>query len=64
MTDPFSSSSLLGPINSSAAMRDALNDRARLQRMLDFEATLARAQAAVGIVPALGACPDYRSGEM
>ncbi len=53
MTDPFSSSSLLGPINSSAAMRDALNDRARLQRMLDFEATLARAQAAVGIVPAL-----------
>jgi 3-carboxy-cis,cis-muconate cycloisomerase len=53
MTDPFSSSVLLAPINSSAAMRDALNDRARLQRMLDFEAALARAQAAVGIVPAL-----------
>src|SRR5262249_46522915 len=28
-------------------------DRARLQRMLDFEAALAHAQAAVGIVPAL-----------
>jgi 3-carboxy-cis,cis-muconate cycloisomerase len=53
MTDPFSSSCFLTPIHSSAAMRDALHDRARLQRMLDFEGALARAQAAVGIVPAL-----------
>jgi 3-carboxy-cis,cis-muconate cycloisomerase len=52
MTGPFSSS-FDTPIHSSAAMRDALDDRARLQRMLDFEVALARAQAAVGIVPAL-----------
>jgi 3-carboxy-cis,cis-muconate cycloisomerase len=38
---------------SSAAMRGVLDDRARLQRMLDFEVALARAEAAVGIVPAL-----------
>jgi 3-carboxy-cis,cis-muconate cycloisomerase len=38
---------------SSAAMRDVLHDRARLQRMLDFEVALARAEAAVGMVPAL-----------
>jgi 3-carboxy-cis,cis-muconate cycloisomerase len=37
---------------SSAGMRDALHDRARLQRMLDFEVALARAEAALGIVPA------------
>ncbi len=34
-------------------MRGVLDDRARLQRMLDFEVALARAEAAVGIVPAL-----------
>ena len=34
-------------------MRAILDDRARLQRMLDFEVALARAEAAVGIVPAL-----------
>ena len=34
-------------------MRDILSDRARIQRMLDFELALARAQAAVGMVPAL-----------
>jgi 3-carboxy-cis,cis-muconate cycloisomerase len=38
---------------SSAGMRDVLHDRARLQRMLDFEVALARAEAALGIVPAL-----------
>jgi 3-carboxy-cis,cis-muconate cycloisomerase len=38
---------------SSAGMRDVLDDRARLQRMLDFEVALARAEAALGIVPAL-----------
>jgi 3-carboxy-cis,cis-muconate cycloisomerase len=38
---------------SSADMRGVLDDRARLQRMLDFEVALARAEAAVGIVPAL-----------
>jgi 3-carboxy-cis,cis-muconate cycloisomerase len=32
-------------------MRAALDDRARLQRMLDVEAALARAEAALGIIP-------------
>src|SRR3954447_15621146 len=53
MTNPFFSSSLISPLPSSAAMRETLQDRTRLQRMLDFELALARAQAAVGIVPAL-----------
>jgi 3-carboxy-cis,cis-muconate cycloisomerase len=33
-------------------MRAVVGDRARLQRMLDFEAALARAQAALGVIPA------------
>jgi 3-carboxy-cis,cis-muconate cycloisomerase len=53
MTNPLSPSSLLTPMISSAGMRDVLDDRARLQRMLDFEVALARAEAALGIVPAL-----------
>ena len=44
--------SLLAPLFSSAAMRAIMDDRARLQRMLDFQAALARAVAAVGIIPA------------
>jgi 3-carboxy-cis,cis-muconate cycloisomerase len=40
------------PMFSSAGMREVLDDRARLQRMLDVEVALARAQAALGIVPA------------
>ena len=36
-------------------MRAILDDRARVQRMLDFEIALARAEAQVGIVPALAA---------
>jgi 3-carboxy-cis,cis-muconate cycloisomerase len=36
----------------SATMRDLLSDRARIQRMLDFEVGLARAQAAIGVIPA------------
>jgi len=39
------------PMFSSAAMRAIVDDRARLQRMLDFEAALARAEAAVGVIP-------------
>ena len=34
------------------AMREIFSDRARVQRMLDFEAALARAEASVGIIPA------------
>ena len=51
MTDPLTSSALLAPLISSAAMRAVLDDRARLQRMLDFEAALGRAEAAVGVIP-------------
>jgi 3-carboxy-cis,cis-muconate cycloisomerase len=52
MTDILFSTALLGPLFSSAAMRTVVDDRARLQRMLDFEAELARAEAAVGVIPA------------
>jgi 3-carboxy-cis,cis-muconate cycloisomerase len=52
MTNPLASSLLLPPLVSSPAMRAIVDDRARLQRMLDFEAALARAEAAVGVVPA------------
>jgi 3-carboxy-cis,cis-muconate cycloisomerase len=38
---------------SSAAMRAIVDDRARVQRMLDFEVALVRAQAALGVIPAL-----------
>jgi 3-carboxy-cis,cis-muconate cycloisomerase len=53
MSDPItiSSASLYGPLFSSAAMRAIVNDSARLQRMLDVEAALARAEAAIGIIP-------------
>ena len=33
------------------AMRAVFSDRVRIQRMLDFEAALAQAQAAVGVIP-------------
>jgi len=53
MTNPLTPSSLLTPLLSSAAMRAILDDQARLQRMLDFIVALARAEAAVGVIPAL-----------
>src|SRR5215212_3115139 len=43
--------SLYAPLFSSKAMRAVLDDRARLQRMLDFEAALAESEAALGIIP-------------
>lgn len=52
MSNPFPSPSLLTPVFASSAMRAVLDERARLQRMLDFEATLARAEAAVAVIPA------------
>ncbi len=55
MTNPLLSSSLLAPLFSSAAMRAIVEDRARLQRMLDFEAALTRAEAALGVIPATAA---------
>jgi 3-carboxy-cis,cis-muconate cycloisomerase len=42
---------------SSAAMRAICDDVACLQNMLDFEAALARAEAAVGVIPAAAADP-------
>jgi 3-carboxy-cis,cis-muconate cycloisomerase len=42
---------------SSAAMRGICDDSAALQHMLDFEAALARAEAATGVIPAAAAGP-------
>src|SRR6201985_3332385 len=50
-------SPLLAPMLSSAAMRAICDDVACLQNMLDFEAALARAEAAAGIIPASAAGP-------
>jgi 3-carboxy-cis,cis-muconate cycloisomerase len=50
-------SPLLAPMLSSAAMRDVCDDATYLQHMLDFEAALARAEAATGVVPASAADP-------
>jgi 3-carboxy-cis,cis-muconate cycloisomerase len=47
------SSSLTTSLASTAAMRALVAERARIQRILDFEVALARAQASVGVVPAL-----------
>src|SRR5277367_6703613 len=44
-------SPLLAPMLSSAAMRAVCDDAAYLQHMLDFEAALARAEAATGVIP-------------
>jgi 3-carboxy-cis,cis-muconate cycloisomerase len=57
MAMPLFSSSLLTPLISSMAMRAVVDDRARLQRMLDFEAALARAEADAGLIPAAAAKP-------
>jgi 3-carboxy-cis,cis-muconate cycloisomerase len=51
MTEALAPSFLLLPMFSSAAMRDVVDDGARIQRMLDFSAALARAEAAVGVIP-------------
>src|SRR5882724_3365741 len=50
-------SPLLAPMLSSAAMRAVCDDVACLQYMFDFEAALARAEAAVGVIPASAAQP-------
>nr|WP_314627858.1 3-carboxy-cis,cis-muconate cycloisomerase [uncultured Noviherbaspirillum sp.] len=43
---------LTGPMSASAEMLAVFSDRAAVQRMLDFEAALARAEAAHGVIPA------------
>ena len=55
MTDASMSSQLMTPLYASAAMRAIMSDRARFQRMLDFEAALARAEASLGVIPARAA---------
>src|SRR6195952_5328290 len=50
-------SPLLAPMLSSTTMRAVCDDAAYLQHMLDFEAALARAEAAAGIIPASAAGP-------
>jgi 3-carboxy-cis,cis-muconate cycloisomerase len=54
-------SPLLAPLLSSAAMRAVCDDVACLQHMLDFEAALARAEAATGVIPASAAEPIARA---
>ncbi|HWW47590.1 MAG TPA: 3-carboxy-cis,cis-muconate cycloisomerase [Xanthobacteraceae bacterium] len=50
-------SPILAPMFSSAAMRAVCDDGATLQHMLYFEAALARAEAAVGVIPASAVAP-------
>ncbi|UCF55326.1 MAG: 3-carboxy-cis,cis-muconate cycloisomerase, partial [Bradyrhizobium sp.] len=50
-------SPLLAPMLSGAAMRVVCDDRSTLQNMLDFEAALARAEAAIGVIPEAAAGP-------
>lgn len=50
-------SPLLAPMLSSAAMRAICDDRSTLQNMLDFEAALARAEAATDVIPASAVGP-------
>src|SRR5450631_3156352 len=50
-------SPLLAPMLSSAAMRAVCDDATYLQHMLGFEAALARAQAATGVIPLSAAGP-------
>jgi 3-carboxy-cis,cis-muconate cycloisomerase len=58
--------SLVGPLFRWSVLEPLLDDRARLQAMLDFEAALARAEARAGVVPAAavaaiaGACKADR----
>jgi 3-carboxy-cis,cis-muconate cycloisomerase len=54
-------SPLLAPMLSSAAMRAICDDAACLQNMLDFEAALARAEAATGVIPASAPGPIERA---
>ncbi|HYH21288.1 MAG TPA: 3-carboxy-cis,cis-muconate cycloisomerase [Azospirillum sp.] len=56
MTDPSHGDPLLDPLFATAEAVRLFTPRARLQGMLDFEAALARAEAAVGVIPA-GAVP-------
>jgi 3-carboxy-cis,cis-muconate cycloisomerase len=49
--------SLLDPLFRWDALEELFTDRARVQRMLDFEAALARAEARLGVIPKFAAAP-------
>jgi len=51
MSDFLAASNLYGPLFAGPAMRALLAEPARLQRMLDVEAALARTEAACGVIP-------------
>jgi 3-carboxy-cis,cis-muconate cycloisomerase len=53
----YSGFTLTGPMSASADMLPVFSDQAAVQRMLDFEAALARAEAAHGVIPASAAAP-------
>ena len=55
MTVSAVDSAIFGGLFTTAAMRAVFADEARLQRMLDVEAALARAQARLGLIPAAAA---------
>lgn len=48
---------LTGPMFSTESMRAVFSGRATIQRMLDFEAALARAEALHGVIPAAAVAP-------
>lgn len=52
---------LLDSLFTTTAMRDVFSDHTRIQRMLDFEAGLARAQAQVGVIPTAAAIAIAKS---
>ncbi len=47
----------MDPLFTTDAMQTIFSDRARVQRFLDFEAALARAQARVGVIPKAAVAP-------
>ncbi len=57
MPSPLLPSPLMGPLFSTAAMREIVSDHSRLQRMLKAEAALAAAEASIGVIPASAARP-------
>jgi len=57
MTDHSPSLGLYGPLFASAAMRAILADTARVQRMLDVEAALARAESVASVIPQEAVAP-------
>jgi 3-carboxy-cis,cis-muconate cycloisomerase len=64
MTAGAIDSEIYGSLFATAAMREVFGDRARLQRMLDVEAALARAQAKLGLIPAAAAAEVAAKAEV